>query len=196
MDRIIAFSLRHRLPVLVVALALLGFGTWQIRQLPIDVFPNLNRPRVVVITEAHGMAPEEVESLITLPIETAMNGAIGVQAVRSSSSSGVSVIYVEFDWGTDIYVDRQIVAERLAIASERMPEGVKPQLAPVSSIMGQIMIVGMFSEQNEKTLLFTADVDEFTSIDELSPLFESQSVGLSNEAVLREDEPGQRWILP
>ena len=146
MDRIIAFSLGNRLLILVSALLLCAIGTWQMTQLPIDVFPNLNRPRVVVITEALGMAPEEVESLITFPLETALNGASGVEAVRSSSGSGISVIYVEFDWNTDIYIDRQVVTERLQMAASQMPEGVKPTLAPISSIMGQILMYGMWSE--------------------------------------------------
>ncbi len=146
LDAIIRFSLNNRLMVLCIAMILLVVGAWQTTSLPIDVFPNLNRPRVVVITEAGGMAPEEVEALITFPLETALNGASGVMAVRSSSGIGISVIYVEFDWNTDIYADRQIVNERLQLASEQLPENVKPTLAPISSIMGQILMYGMWSE--------------------------------------------------
>ncbi|MFZ5831891.1 MAG: efflux RND transporter permease subunit, partial [Planctomycetota bacterium] len=145
LNAIIQFALRQRLLVLAVSLLLLGYGTWQSLQLPIDVFPNLDRPRVTVMVEAPGLAPEEVEALITFPLESVLNGATGVQAVRSDSGVGIAVIYVEFDWGTDIYIDRQVVTERLALAAERLPPGITPQLAPVSSVMGQIMIIGMWS---------------------------------------------------
>lgn len=146
LNSVIRFALHQRLLVAAVALFLLGFGVWQAATMPIDVFPDLNRPRVVIMTEAPGMAPEEVESLVTFPIETAVNGANGVEAVRSSSGVGISVVYVEFAYGTNIYTDRQIVTERMQMVQDRLPDGITPQLAPISSIMGQILMLAIWSD--------------------------------------------------
>jgi CzcA family heavy metal efflux pump len=146
LNALIKFALHQRLLIIAVALGLVGIGTWQILQMPIDVFPDLNRPRVVIMTEAPGMAPEEVETLITFPIEITINGANGVEAVRSSSGVGISVIYVEFAYGTDVYTDRQIVAERMQLVQDRLPAGIQPQLSPISSIMGQILMLGMWTD--------------------------------------------------
>lgn len=149
LNAIIRFSLQQRLLVVTIALLLSGYGLWTATELPIDVFPDLDRPRVVIMSEAAGMAPEEVESQVTFPIETAVNGANGVQAVRSTSSTGLSVIYVEFEFGTNVFTARQIVNERLQMVSERLPKSVNPQLAPISSIMGQILVLGMWSKDEK-----------------------------------------------
>lgn len=144
-DKIIKFSLRHRALILCLGLATILWGAWTVTHLPIDVFPDLNKPTVTILTEAGGLAPEEVETLVTLPIEVNVNGTPGLTRLRSSSGVGLSVIWLEFEWGSDIFRNRQLIAEKLSLVQDQLPKDVRPVMGPISSIMGEIQMVGLTS---------------------------------------------------
>lgn len=156
LNKLIKFSLHNRLLIVIASALLLFFGTYTATNMEVDVFPDLTAPTVVVLTEAHGMAPEEVEKLVTFPIETAVNGATNVRRVRSSSSAGISIVWIEFEWNTEIYKARQIVNEKIAAVSEKLPVGVgTPTMGPQTSIMGEIMLVGLTADSTSQMDLRT-----------------------------------------
>jgi CzcA family heavy metal efflux pump len=161
MDNAIRWSIRNRLLVVLASAAVLAYGVVTAIRMPVDVFPDLTAPTVTVITEAHGLAPQEVETLVTFPIETSVNGATGVRRVRSASAIGISIVWVEFDWGTDKYIARQVVNEKLQIASSELPPDVgRPTLAPISSIMGEILFIALRSDRH--TPLEVREVADWT----------------------------------
>ncbi len=156
LNKVINFSLSNRLLIIVASVLLIVFGSYIATQMEVDVFPDLTAPTVVVLTEAHGMAPEEVEKLVTFPIETSVNGATNVRRVRSASSAGISIVWIEFEWNTDIFKARQIVNEKVIAVAEKLPVGVgTPTMAPQSSIMGEIMLISLTADSTSQMDLRT-----------------------------------------
>ena len=158
LNKLIHFSLRNRLFVVATAALILVYGVFTLISLPIDVLPDLNRPRVTIFLEANGMAPEEIETQLNLPVETSLNGAPGVEVVRSVASPGLGMVFVEFDWNTDVYRARQLTSEKLQ--SVQLPNGITPQLGPISSIMGQIIMVAVTGDSTSPAELRT--LSDFT----------------------------------
>ncbi|MDP1560273.1 MAG: efflux RND transporter permease subunit [Pirellulaceae bacterium] len=201
LNKIIQLSLRYRTLVVVLSLVMLLYGSYLATQMPIDVFPDLDRPRVVIITECPGLATEEVETLVTQPIEVAVLGASGVQAVRSQSAAGLNVIYVEFSWETEIRVARQTIQERLATLD--LPSGIRPQMTPPASIMGQIVIAGMYRQRGPGGGELIA-IPNSSYVVELAGLssgevFDQYADGLSTDDLLRmidRHPTGQRELSP
>lgn len=148
-DALIRFSLKNRVIVLCISLAIFIYGAWVGSGLSVDVFPDLNRPKVTILTESHGLAPEEVETLVTIPIEAVLNGTPHVVGIRSSSGVGISIIHVDFEWGTDIYRNRQLISERLQLARAQLPEDIQPTMGPITSIMGEIQFVGLIDRNGK-----------------------------------------------
>src|SRR6266567_1495863 len=148
-DKLIRWSLQYRTIVIVLAASFIAWGAFVLRDVPLDVLPDVSAPTVTILVEGHGMAPTEMESLVTFPIESALNGASGVRRVRSATAVGLAVVWVEFDWGQDILRARQIVTEKLTLISSTLPPEVEqPFLAPVSSIMGEIMFISLESDRH------------------------------------------------